>query len=359
MGKIKVDLGHHAYTIFVEQNLSQNIRRHIQARFAKKPNRLFIISNQKILRHHQAKLKKALQPGFDLEWIKIPDGERYKNLTTIQRIYEQLVIKKADRQSVIIAFGGGVVGDIAGFVAATYMRGVPYFQIPTSLLAMVDSSVGGKTGVDLKAGKNLVGAFYQPEAVFIATSLLQTLSMREFRCGMAEVVKYGLIGDANFFEWLNKNTKAILEQNARALEHLITVSCQMKAKIVIADEKEKGIRAHLNFGHTLGHAIEMLSGYQKIKHGEAVSRGMVYAARLSEKLTGFKPSQTQAILSLLKKLGLPIAIPDYPIKDYQKAIQSDKKSFNQNIGFIVLDRIGSARQIILKPKEALVLLGNR
>ncbi len=308
-----------------------------------KEDRLFIITNHKIKKIYQNKINKALSPHFKLIWLSIPDGEKYKNLKTYESLLNRLAQKQATRDSALLALGGGVVGDITGFVAATYMRGINYFQMPTSLLAQVDSSVGGKTGLDLVSGKNLVGSFYQPKAVFIFTDFLKTLPKKEFKCGLAEVIKYGLILDNSFFEYLNKNSKKILNKNPQTLAHIIYRSCEIKSQIVKKDEKEAGIRAILNFGHTLGHAIEVLNKYKTIKHGEAIAMGMSFATKLSAEIGASTKNHVKEIETLFKKYGLPTQWPKFSKNSYKTALLRDKKMTTENCRFICLSKTGKGQ----------------
>lgn len=302
--------------------------------------KLFVISTGKIKKLHGKKITKAFGRTLKLVWILVNDSEQNKTLSTCEKILAELSKKGAHRKSMLLALGGGVIGDMTGFVAAIYMRGIPYFQMPTTLLSQVDSSIGGKTGVDLKTGKNLAGAFHQPRAVFIHTDFLKTLPAREIKCGLAEIIKHSIIADKVFFDFLNKNSQAILNLNPSILEKIIYRSCQIKAQIVAKDEKENHVRATLNFGHTLGHAIETLSRFQNIKHGEAVAMGMVYAAKLAHKMTISDKDYSVNIENVLKKFGLPTKIPAFDKRQYQKALARDKKSGGKTIKFILVKKIG-------------------
>lgn len=304
--------------------------------------KIFIITNKTIAKLYQQKIQKAFSKSFDLEWLVIPDGEQFKTLNTCEKLHETLSRKGAHRKSTLIALGGGVVGDITGFVAATYMRGIDFIQMPTTLLAQVDSSVGGKTGVDLKTGKNLVGAFHQPRAVFILTDFLKTLPTREFKCGLAEVIKYGIIWDATFFTFLEKNAPSILKLDAEILTHLIATSCLIKTKIVQKDEKEANLRAILNFGHTLGHALETTTGYKTLKHGEAVALGMLFALRLSNELGLTQKDLTPRLDNLLAKLQISLRLPKINITQVMTAISTDKKITSKNIRFILIPKLGKS-----------------
>jgi len=311
-------------------------------------DKIFIITNNTIKKLYQKKIDGIFSKGLKTIWISIPDGEIHKRLVTCEKIHTRLSQKGAHRGSTLLALGGGVVGDICGFVAATYMRGINHIQMPTSLLAQVDSSVGGKTGVDLVTGKNLVGAFYQPKAVFIHTDFLKTLPKRELKCGLAEVIKYGIIWDKPLFNYLKKHSKSILKLNPTNLANIIYKSCAIKASVVKKDEKEANLRAILNYGHTLGHAIEALNGFKRIKHGEAIAMGMVFAAKLSFQTGYSQINHTQDIQSILKQYGLPTNYPKYRGADYKKAILRDKKAIGKNIKFILVKKIGKVDIVPIK-----------
>jgi len=275
--------------------------------------RAIVVTNATVAAYHLATLRTALA-ACDIanEVIVVPDGERYKDWATLQDILTRLLELRAERSTTLIALGGGVVGDLAGFAAAIYQRGMPFVQIPTTLLSQVDSSVGGKTGINHALGKNMVGAFWQPRAVLIDTECLRTIPPREAKAGLAEVIKYGAIRDAAFFAWLETNIGALSSGDADALLHAVFESCRIKADVVGADERESGERAILNFGHTFGHAIETAAGYGTWLHGEAVAAGMVCAARLSERVCHFDAAETTRLISLLAAAGLPVAPPVLP-----------------------------------------------
>lgn len=274
-----------------------------------------------------------------MDSIALPDGEAHKTLATVEMVLDKLVANRAGRDTTLIALGGGVVGDITGFAAACYMRGVAFVQVPTTLLAQVDSSVGGKTGVNHPGGKNLIGAFHQPNIVLIDTSTLSTLPDRELKAGLAEVIKYGAIADVEFLGWLEDNIDALLKKDADALAHAIRRSCELKAEVVAEDEREAGRRAILNFGHTFGHAIERCQGYGDWLHGEAVAAGMLMAAELSD-----IPSADRARLrTLIGRAGLPVGPPAIGADRMFEAMGLDKKVVAKKLRFVVLDRLGSAR----------------
>ncbi len=273
----------------------------------------------------------------------VPAGEESKDLAKLEWLYGRALEAGLDRSSLVVALGGGVVGDLAGFLAATYMRGVKLLQVPTSLLAMVDSSVGGKTAVNLPQGKNLVGAFHQPSAVVINLATMATLPEREYVSGIAEVIKYGVIWDAVFFDYLEENIDKLLSRDAEVLEKVVARCCEIKAEVVGLDEREAGVRAILNFGHTLGHALEKVSGYGELLHGEAVAIGMAYAAHLSQNVKGLSADECGRIIDLLRRAGLPVGVPDDLAEDWamlRKVMSSDKKSVNALPRFVLARAIG-------------------
>lgn len=281
--------------------------------------------------------------GFEVCRIDIPDGEEYKNLEWVSYIYDKLMEHKMERQSPIVAFGGGVIGDIAGFAAATYLRGVPYIQVPTTLLSQVDSSVGGKTGVNHPEGKNLIGAFYQPRMAFLDVDVLKTLEQRDIKAGLAEAIKYGIIRDKNFFSFLEENYADVLKLGDGLL-HVVKVSCGIKARVVEEDEREEGIRSILNFGHTFGHAVETVTDYKELRHGEAVAIGMAAAARMSFKLGLCSKMVVDRIEGLLAKVGLPTKVSaiSYQLSAHGlfKAMEMDKKVAGGKIRFVMVEDIG-------------------
>lgn len=271
----------------------------------------------------------------------VPAGEASKDGRWLFHLYEKAVEQGLDRKSFVVALGGGVVGDLAGFMAATYLRGIPYIQVPTTLLAMVDSAVGGKTGINLPQGKNLVGSFHQPALVVADVDTLKTLPPRELVSGLAEVVKYGVIRDAELFKLLENNTHKILQGDAALLEEIIARSCQIKADVVHADEREGGLRAILNFGHTLGHAIETVTGYGRYMHGEAISIGMVFAARVSCEVKGMPKRDCERLIRLLAGFGLPVQAPECDWQALRTVMGVDKKSTAGKPKFVLAERIGS------------------
>ncbi|WP_309712357.1 3-dehydroquinate synthase [Armatimonas sp.] len=315
-------------------------------------SRAVILTQPSIARHWETGAAQSLErAGFQVTSIHFPVGERYKNLTTITRLYDALyqLTPALDRKTLIVALGGGVVGDMAGYVAATYLRGLDYVQVPTTLLAMVDSSVGGKTGVDFREGKNLIGAFHQPRCVVIDPTLLQTLPRREIRSGLAEVVKYGVIQDPVLLAKLREQARLLLRGDADAIAAIVERSCQLKAEVVTADEREEtGLRAILNFGHTIGHALESATKYRRYKHGEAVAIGMLSAALIGEQV-GVTPSElTQELRATLLALGLPTALPDDVSDETLIALTArDKKAEAGEARFILAKQMGQVELMIV------------
>jgi len=307
-------------------------------------NQVAVITNETIAPLYLPQLLAALG-NRQVDVFQMQDGERYKSLDTYTQVMDFLLDKKHNRSTCLIALGGGVVGDLCGFVAATFQRGVDFIQVPTTLLSQVDSSVGGKTAVNHPAGKNMIGAFYQPLAVFADISVLTTLPDREYAAGLAEVVKYGIIYDADFFTWMEDNVQALVQRDKSALNHIITTSCEVKAAVVSEDEREGGRRAILNYGHTFGHAIEKLLGYGKLLHGEAVSIGMVMAARLSVEFSGLPLEDCQRIEKLLQQLNLPVSLEGLELKseDMIEAMGMDKKVVDGELRFIVANKMGAVR----------------
>jgi 3-dehydroquinate synthase len=306
-------------------------------------SRCVIVTNPIVAAHHLAPLRNALsQAGKHVDVVLLPDGEAHKHQRTLDDLLTRLLELRAERSTTLIALGGGVIGDIAGFAAAIYQRGVPFVQVPTTLLAQVDSSVGGKTGINHPLGKNMIGAFWQPRAVLIDTSVLRTLPDRELRAGLAEVIKYGAIRDAQFFAWLEANVDALLARDDDALTHAILRSCEIKAQVVAADERESGERALLNFGHTFGHAIEAAQGYGAWLHGEAVAAGMVCAARLSQRACGLDDEAVLRLTRLIGAADLPTSPPTMSIERWLELMRRDKKVQSGVMRFVLLERLGRA-----------------
>lgn len=331
---ITVDLGERRYPIVIGQGLlgdGFDLSRYVTGEHCQ------IVSNETVAPLYLESLKQSL-PDRRVDSVVLPDGEQYKTVDTLMQVFGGLTDAGARRDTTVIALGGGVVGDIAGFAAASYMRGVPYIQVPTTLLAQVDSSVGGKTGVNHPAGKNLIGAFYQPRIVLIDTRTLSTLPDRELKAGLAEVIKYGAICDVEFFTWLEDNMPSLLARDAATLGTAIRRCCELKAEVVADDERETGRRAILNFGHTFGHAIERCQGYGDWLHGEAVAAGMVMAAALS----GLDATDQKRLSALIAAAGLPTAPPDIPAATMRDAMGLDKKAVGQSLRFVLLKKLGEA-----------------
>jgi 3-dehydroquinate synthase len=303
--------------------------------------RAAVVTNTTVAPLYLEKLQQALK-GIGVESVAVilPDGEKYKNSDTLNLIYDALLTNRCERTTPLIALGGGVVGDMTGYAAATYLRGVPFIQIPTTLLAQVDSSVGGKTGINHPLGKNMIGAFYQPQVVLADTATLGTLPDQELRAGIAEVIKYGLIRDLPFFEWLEQNMEKLLARDAEALQFAIARSCRNKAEVVAADERESGERALLNLGHTFGHAIETGSGYGKWLHGEAVAAGTIMAADLSRRLGWISADDAARTCRLFERAELPVAGPPLGTETYLHLMGMDKKVAGGKMRFVLLKAIG-------------------
>ncbi len=331
---LNVELGERSYPIVIGSGLlgGFDLAAHLRGQDC------LVVSNETVAPLYFDRLRRSLE-GSNVSRIDLPDGEEHKTLATMQSILDELVASGANRDTTVVALGGGVVGDIAGFAAACYMRGVDFIQVPTTLLAQVDSSVGGKTGVNHPRGKNLVGAFHQPRIVLIDTDTLDTLPDRELRAGIAEVIKYGAICDAGFFAWLEQNLAALLARDPGALVHAIRRSCELKAEVVAEDEREGGRRAILNFGHTFGHAIEHCQGYGEWLHGEAVAAGMVMAARLS----AIGETDLRRLRDLIASAGLPVVPPAIAASDWMAAMGMDKKVQGKRLRFVLLDALGACR----------------
>jgi len=340
MQTLNVQLGERSYPIHIGAGLLARADL-IVGHLSKK--RAAIITNTTVGPLHLAALQRALEArGVEIFPIVLPDGEQHKNWETLNRIFDALLEHRCERGTTVIALGGGVVGDLGGFAAAAYLRGVPYVQVPTTLLAQVDSAVGGKTAINHPLGKNMIGAFYQPQAVIADTDTLATLPQRELAAGIAEVIKYGLIHDPALFEWLEKNMARLVNRESEPLAHAIERSCAIKAEIVALDEREEGVRVLLNFGHTFGHAIEAGTGYGTWLHGEAVGAGMALAARLSLRLGLIGQEEVQRVDSILKAAGLPLRAPDLGVSRYLDLMGHDKKVEGGRIRFVLLKRIGEA-----------------
>jgi 3-dehydroquinate synthase len=338
--RVDVHAGSRASSILIGDGVSQRALELLDAHHI--PTRRFIVSSATIWRFHGVELQRSLGGS---EPILIPDGERFKNLQSVSRIYEALIRAGADRGSAIIAVGGGVVGDTAGFAAATFLRGITLVHIPTTLLAQVDSSVGGKVGVNHALGKNLIGAFHQPELVIIDPALLRTLPRREFRSGLYEVVKYGMISSRDLFERVARSTRALFARDPDVLVPAIVESCRIKADVVSQDERESGLRRILNYGHTVGHAFESVTRYRRFRHGEAIAYGMLAAADLAVARGALAELERQALVRLITELGPLPAIADLSITDVMEAVRRDKKVVNGKLHFVIAIQIGATLTI--------------
>lgn len=339
MKELRVELQDRSYPIYIGAGLLQQpelLTRHIQSK------QVIVLTNDTVAPLYLQVVQQALQ-DYQHEVVIIPDGEEYKSLAYVTKVFDRLLEKKFSRNATLIALGGGVVGDMGGFAAACYQRGIAFIQIPTTLLAQVDSSVGGKTGVNHPLGKNMIGAFYQPQCVIIDTTVLNTLPDRELSAGIAEVIKYGLIRDPDFFSWLERNMALLIARDDDALAFAIERSCQNKADVVAADEFESGVRATLNLGHTFGHAIETGMGYGHYLHGEAVSIGTCFAADLSKRLGWLSDEDEARIVAILKAANLPVTPPDsMTVEQYINLMSVDKKNVDGKIRVILLQGIGKA-----------------
>nr|VFJ53434.1 MAG: 3-dehydroquinate synthase [Candidatus Kentron sp. FW] len=339
MNTLMVDLGERSYPIHIGNGLL-DVPTLLMERIS--GNDVMIVTNQAIASLYLDKIQSALK-GYRTKNIVLPDGEEYKTIETLNRIFDSLLEQRYGRDCTLVALGGGVIGDITGFAAACYQRGVAFVQVPTTLLAQVDSSVGGKTGVNHPLGKNMIGAFHQPISVLVDTSTLITLDDRQLCAGLAEVIKYGLIRDADFFAWLEGNLEALLARDSDALGYAIRRSCENKSMIVSDDEREAGTRALLNLGHTFGHAIEVGLGYGTWLHGESVAAGMVLAAQLSARLGWLEPTDVFRIEDILDRARLPVRIPrDVTASRMQELMSVDKKVRGGKIHFVLLKAIGAA-----------------
>jgi 3-dehydroquinate synthase len=354
MSTVQVMLGERSYPIRIRPGSLADLGEALVAEF--EATRAVVVTSKRVaVRHFGALATGLARAHVELERLLVPDGERAKTLRVAASLYDRLVELGVTRQTLLIGLGGGATCDLAGFVASTYLRGLPLVQVPTTLLAQVDASVGGKTAVNHPAGKNLIGTFYQPRLVWVDPDVLATLSPRERRAGLAEVVKVAAIWDADFFKWLEDNVEAMLRLERAALSHAVARACGIKAEVVGLDERDAGLRALLNFGHTLGHAVEVVNGYRHVRHGEAVALGMVFAARLSER-RGLAPAGTaERLEALVRRVGLATEITDLNAQRaaYLRAIAVDKKGADGAIGFVALREIGRAELARLTPDEIL------
>jgi len=353
---VPINLGDRSYDILIGHGIWQDPKTWMglpQASLA------VIVTNDTVAPLYEAALRQAISGHYPrVETVVLPDGESFKDLAHLQLIFDALLAHQADRKTVLFALGGGVVGDMTGFAAATYMRGVPFVQVPTTLLAQVDSSVGGKTGVNHPAGKNMIGAFYQPARVICDLATLDSLPVREYAAGLAEVIKYGPIADPDFLIWLEQQASALVAREPGAMMQAVKRSCEIKAWVVAQDEREGGVRAILNFGHTFGHAIEAGMGYGSWLHGEGVAAGMVMAAALSVRLGCISPNQAERLTALLRAVGLPVqgpALPsdaaETPAQTYLRLMRVDKKAQAGEIRFVVWQE-GDIAALRTAPDEA-------
>jgi len=339
MESVHVSLGERSYRILIQHGLIAEAGETIFS--CANGKHAVIITNTTVGPLYLQAVKKSLEDAlFQVESIEVPDGEEYKTLSCLEQIYDRLLSCDLDRTSPIIALGGGVIGDMAGFAAATFLRGVPLVQIPTTLLSQVDSSVGGKTGVNLPRGKNMVGTFYQPRIVLIDPAVLKTLDIRELRTGMAEVIKYSVIRDRDFFNFLQDSIAGAYSLDAVVISRIIKTCCTIKAAITGQDERESGIRAILNFGHTIGHAVETLTGYSRFRHGEAIAMGMAAAARLSAAWGYCTQDTCLDLITLLQAAGLPVELPDLERDSFLAAIGKDKKRAHGALRMVLMKSIG-------------------
>jgi 3-dehydroquinate synthase len=351
MKTLELELGERSYPIHIGSQLIDQAdlyKKHLKGSFTA------VVTNQTVAPLYADRVVKTLESlGQKVRLVVLPDGEVYKTWETLQKIFDALLESGADRKSTLIALGGGVIGDMTGFAAASYMRGIRFIQVPTTLLSQVDSSVGGKTGINHPLGKNMIGAFYQPQAVIADLDTLKTLPPKELAAGLAEVVKHGAIADADFFSWIEKNIEPLNACEPKAMEHAVQRSCEIKSQIVALDEKEGGVRATLNFGHTFGHAIEAGMGYGEWLHGEAVGCGMVLAADLSVRTGRLTKDDYQRIKSLVTALKLPSVPPKLGVSRYIDLMSVDKKAEGGEVRYILLDGIG--RSTIKTVDEPLVI----
>lgn len=350
---VTVNLKENGYKIFIDETMDamqKNLNEVLQSNsFSKKA---FIVSDTNVGKLYAPAIENLFKKnGFKIDSYYIPAGEKSKSLTEAEEIFTRLIDFGLDRKSLLIALGGGVVGDLAGFAAATFLRGIAFIQIPTSLLAQVDSSVGGKTGVNHRLGKNLIGAFYQPKAVFINLEMLKTLPKREISTGLAEIIKYGAIYDENLFAYLEENAEKILELDVPSLEKIISRSCEIKAEVVAQDEKESGLRRILNFGHTIGHAIEKETHYLRYNHGEAVAVGMIGACMIGAELGLCEKNLIDRLAVLLKKMRLPAAAEGCTVGTMMRDMLRDKKTVGNVVRWVLIDKIGHVSERTEVPNE--------
>ena len=341
MKTLEVDLGNRSYPIYIGTDLIDQPQLFSAC---EKSSSIYIVTNTTVAPLYAQRLTKTLETFCKLvRTITLPDGESYKDWKNLQLIFDDLLKFGADRQTMLVALGGGVIGDMTGFAAASFMRGIRFIQVPTTLLAQVDSSVGGKTGINHPLGKNMIGAFHQPVAVIADLNTLKTLPPRELSAGLAEVVKHGAIADSQFLDWIEANAKSLLNCDTAAMGHAVLRSCEIKSAVVSADEREGSIRATLNFGHTFGHAIEAGMGYGEWLHGEAVGCGMVLGADLSCRLNFITKAEAKRLTNIIQSMNLPIAPPKFGAERYMELMQVDKKTEGGQIRYVVLEKIGKAQ----------------
>ena len=350
MGSVRVQLGERSYDIFVASDAVAGVGAFARQRV--KGERAFLVTDEHVIGHAHQVAAALRDAHFQPLLVSLPAGESQKSLATASYLYDQLAEAGADRQTLVVAVGGGVIGDLAGFVAATWNRGLPLLMMPTTLLAMVDSSVGGKVGVNHPRGKNLIGAFHQPVGVWIDTAFLCTLPDREYRSGLAEVVKYGVILDAELFAYLERHAAALLARDAECLRSIVARCCRLKANVVEQDEREEtGLRAILNYGHTFAHAFETVSGYGVWLHGEAVAAGMICASRLAERRGLISAEVTERQRQLLQTFALPVAPGRWPVDDLLATMRRDKKAVAGKLRFVLPVRLGEAALFDDVPEE--------
>ena len=348
-----INLGSRSYPVHIGNGILKEAGR-LTGSFSGESEKLLLVSDTNVLNLHGSGVVSSLEEaGFEVAIAEIVPGEESKNMETLQSVFDRAVDTGMDRKSFFLALGGGVVGDITGFAAATYMRGVPFIQLPTSLLAMVDSSVGGKTAINHPRGKNLMGAFYQPRAVLIDIGTLTTIPQNEYLAGMAEVIKYGIMGDWSFFRWLENNIESLLEKEPDLLIHAVKTSVSNKGRIVESDEKEKGRRRLLNLGHTFGHALEAATAYKYYLHGEAVLLGINMAVQLAERLNFISDSSGDKIKNLLGKITIKAPPPDLKTEKVMEKLIHDKKREGKDM-FFILPRENSEAEVYKNPPEKMV-----
>ena len=343
MGKVKINLGERSYDILVEEKLLSTVSQDLKER--EKGEQGVIISNETVFKLYGQELISSLKDqGFEVHEFVVPDGEGYKSWETAGEILTKMLEKKINRDSFLIALGGGVIGDLGGFVASIYQRGIRFYQIPTSLLAQVDSSVGGKVAVNHPLGKNMIGSFYQPEKVYIDMDVLETLPGRDWKSGLAEIIKYGIIRDSSFFNYIEENLEKINSRDTQVFKYLIERSCEIKGEIVEEDEREQGIRAHLNLGHTIAHGIETITEYEYFRHGEAVAAGISVIAELAAEKGYLRKEDQARIENVFQKLDMKYKLPKIPVKLFMDILGLDKKNQKGKLILVIPEEIGSVEK---------------